>query len=475
MSLPFAQPDSGLMPLDELQELMPLPEVLGGTAFISTSGRVYRLFGSEEKAFSIPTLPEIPPILAAPKSTAFSLDEALQQIESFSSPATSRSVVEQPEPSQTVETVECTLPTAPSPTLQLFQALGSSAIPEQRTDTDIRIPLKLVKGESTEPITPLSVKDVIREVSQILPVVPPKFPPTPKEKRQQSLRVISNFIEEPFIVPFAKPESLPEEAETKNVELKIVTEFALPIRSSKVLKKIGQYRRKAKTLYRKQFSLPPVSVIQTDEEPPIISTPKPLDTSAFRWPEQLDSLKRTANNQIQMLTDHLIVQSNQGMKAICFKGVFSGDGCSTILLCAVRALMERNYRILLIDAHHRHVDLPKLLNLSGNLETGSEVITVNHRLGLWVWQESKTVEENTALLAEIVAAHRAKYDLILLDAGSVTESPLMEFVAFWNRAALNAVVLVPNTKRPSEMPVSHIAVRLRQHHIPLIGIAENYV
>jgi Mrp family chromosome partitioning ATPase len=130
---------------------------------------------------------------------------------------------------------------------------------------------------------------------------------------------------------------------------------------------------------------------------------------------------------------------------------------------------------LLIDTHHRHIDLPNQLNLSGNLDTGNEVITINDRLGLWVWQESKTTEENTALIAEIVAAHREEYDLILLDDGSVTESPLTAFVEFWNRVELNGIVLVSNTKRPTEMPISHIARRLRQHHVSLIGIAENYV
>ena len=456
---------------------MPLPEVLGGTAFISTSGRVYRLFGNEEKAFSMPTIPEIPPILATPKSTALSLEEALQQIESFSSPAAiQKSAAEQPESSQTVEAVERTHSTVHPPTLQLFHALGSPAVPEQHTDPDIRISLKFVKSERTEPITPLSVKEVIREVPPVLPKALPKSLPNSKEERQQPLRIISNLIEEPFIVPFTKPESPFGETETKSVELKIVTEFVLPIRLSKVLKKCGQHRRKAKTLYRKQFSLPLVSVAHTEEKPPVVHVPKPpADTSTFQWSKQLDSLMRTAGSQMQMLTDHLIVQSSQGMKAICFKGVFPGDGCSTILLCAARALTERNYRILLVDAHHRHIDLPKLLNLSGHLDTGNDVLAVNNRLGLWVWQESKPTEKNLALLVDVVTTHRKKYDLILLDAGSVTESPLTEFVTFWNQVALSGVVLVTNTKRPSEMPVSHIAARLRQHHIPLIGITENYV
>jgi Mrp family chromosome partitioning ATPase len=184
---------------------------------------------------------------------------------------------------------------------------------------------------------------------------------------------------------------------------------------------------------------------------------------------------QTADNQIRMLTDHLIVQSHQGVKVICFKSVFPGDGCSTVLLCAVRALMERKHRVLLLDVHRQHIDLPKQLNLLGNGDSGSEVIPLNEYLDLWVWQEAKPAEENTALLAEVIATRHTDYDLILLDSGSLTKSPLTEFIEFWKRIEPDGVILVSNTKHPPEIPVSHIARRLRQHHIHLIGITENYV
>ena len=491
MSLPLTQSNSGLEPSDELKALMSLPEVLESTSYISTSGRVYRLFGNEEKAYAMPEIPAIPPVLATPKSSALSLDDALQQIEAFATPATSgtvtesRKTAERPAPNVTVRTADGICTTPNPPTLQLSQALGEPIVPNRHIDSG-GVPLKLVSKEHTSPNVPptapltvtFSVKDVAREGSPFLPVITPSPLPPPKEERRQPLRVISDHVEEPFIVPFAKPAPFPIEPETKNIELKLVTEAILspPIRNNQHFVKIlRQHRRKEETLYRKQFTLPPVSVAPPEELPEVNAPILPVDVSTFQWSAQLDSLMQTANSQIRTLTDHLIVQCNQGMKAMCFKSVFPGDGCSTILLCAVRALMERNYRILLIDAHHRHLDLPKQLNLSGNLETGNDLITVKDRLGFWVWQESKTTEENRALLAKIVTAHRERYDFILLDDGSVTENPLTDFVAFWNQVELNGVVLISNTKRPTEMPLSHIAGRLREHHIPLIGIAENYV
>ena len=482
MPLSVVQQDNVLVPYDESEELVRLPEVPVGSPFFSPSGRTYRLFGNEENAFSIPVLPEIPPILVAPKASALTLEEALEQIEMFSSPKTHGQALEQPKQNQAVQTSECICSTVKPSLLQLFQALGDPVVPSP--SADIVPSLKLVKSENTAPKATLSAEEVVHEVSQVLPGAIPSPPPTPKRERRWPLRVISDHAEEPFIVPFTKPPSSPEEikeVETKSVTLKIVKEFIPPIPSTTILKQCRHHHRKEKALCRKHFSLPQVSAVLTEVIPPTVELPivsesrPPVDTSMFRWSSHLDSLMNTADNQIRMLTDHLVVQQHQGTKAICFKSVFPGDGCSTILLCAVRALMERNYRILLIDAHHQHIDLPQQLNLSGNFDLGNEVIAVNDRLGIWVWQETQTLEENTALIAEIVTEHRERYDLILLDNGSVTESPLTNFIMFWDQVELNGVIMIANTKRPSEVPISHIARRLRHYGIPLIGIAENYV
>lgn len=447
-------------PQDELRASRSLPEIRDGTAFVSGIGRVYHLFGNEGETFSIPA---IPPRLAATTRPALSLEEALQQIESYSAPAVSENVLQ---------------PKAEPPVLQRFQVLGEfTSPPSKKMDEGGSRPFsgssrtgnqQSTCEKRTQPDVMLSVKDIVEEVSQHLPNL--------NEERRKPLRVLSESIEEPFIVPFTKPEPSPEVVETNNIRtLKVMTEVVPQVLVPKNFPKYWQRHRTKPPPYRKQCSLPPLSDPPT-EEPVVIDESKPdIDVSTFQWSTQLDSLMQTANRQAQMLTDHLVVQSNQGVKTICFKSVFPGDGCSTILLCAVRALTERKHRVLLVDAHHRHIDLPKQFNLTGNLDSGNAAIVLNEYLGLWVWQESKTVEENTALLAEVIAAHHNQYDLILLDCGSLTESPLPELVEFWNRIRSNGIILVSNMKHPPEIPMSHIAGRLRQHQIHLIGIAENYV
>jgi Mrp family chromosome partitioning ATPase len=553
---------------DELTELMPLQEILGNTSFVSTSGRVYRLFGSEEDTFSIPAIPTLPPALAAAKTIAVSLEDALQQIEMFSVPASGKNVIEQPKTDM--------------PALQLFQALGEQTLEaqilgrptssEQALDTPLShrlirriseseqeissdllqdcpsVPIPSVGGNASvmenimnhasvagraTPTSGTSSSGTTKPFPQAIPnaafgannsvnniIESPQNSQKSGEEKRTPLRVIFDYADEPFIVPFPKPEILHEEPIATNVPLKIVTEtlpslcapppqlsqFLCPsphrsLHCSKTLWKRRQHRCKENTPYRKPFSLPflppssllptspsevsssPPPVYETRDEPSVTTAkePKPsLDVPSFQWSAQLNSLMQTASNQIRMLTDHLVVQSHQGVKAICFKSVFPGDGCSTLLLSAVRALVERRHRILLVDVHYRHIDLPQQLNLSRDLDSStlaseSEVITLNEHLGLWIWHETKTMEENMALLGEIITANRNDYDLILLDSGSLTESPLTEFVEFWNQIELDGIILVTNTKRPSGIPVPHIARRLRQHHIHLIGVAENYV
>ena len=461
MSLSFDHPN-------ELKERVPLPVLQEGMAFVPGSDRTYRLYGNEEETFSIPAIPALPPICTALlKSPAVSLEEALQQIDTFVAPIENKDL----------STLLLAEPQSSDSVLRFAQSNDCDSVNRKHAD------------RNCNPVN--WTRDIINEVLQVSPKPREAMP----VETRKPLRVIFEQEEEPVVIPFVKPETPPVATETTSPPLKIVAEnivaeFVPPTLSPKTFRKYWQSRHRERTLYQKVCLPPvrsqPVCIVQPDcavqdctvqpEEPQVVSTPTPPTTSpTFKWSEQLDSLMQTASNQIRMLTDHLVVQSNQGVKAICFKGVYPGDGCSTLLLCAAKALTQRGYRVLLIDTHHINIDLPKQLNLSEHLNAEHEVLVLDDLLGLWAWQESKTAEENMEFLAKIVAAHREEYDLILLDDGSVTECPLAEFVEFWEQAELDGVILVSNTKRPSEIPVSHVAGRRKQHHIHLIGITENYV
>ncbi|MDR0610745.1 MAG: hypothetical protein LBG58_11590 [Planctomycetaceae bacterium] len=201
------------------------------------------------------------------------------------------------------------------------------------------------------------------------------------------------------------------------------------------------------------------------------------------WPEHLKSLELAASDQICFLADHLEIQKEQKRKVFSFNSVQSGDGCTTLALCAARELAERGYRVLLADAHCQNPELPQLLHLKTNPDFCEIITLIPDRLELLPWSETSieintntnTNDHTTQSFAEIVGSFRDDYDFILLDNGSLVECPLSEHVLLWREMSSDGVLLVLNMKNPAPLSVRAIAQRLLQNQINLLGIVENYV
>ncbi|MDR0336684.1 MAG: hypothetical protein LBI18_06295 [Planctomycetaceae bacterium] len=201
------------------------------------------------------------------------------------------------------------------------------------------------------------------------------------------------------------------------------------------------------------------------------------------WPEHLKSLELAASDQICFLADHLEIHKEQKRRVFSFNSFHPGDGCTTLALCAARELAERGYRILLVDAHRQNPELPQLLHLPTNPEFYEIITLIPDRLELLPWSETsievnsndQTTPSLTQSFAEVVGSFRDAYDFVLLDNGSLVESPLNEHVALWREMCSDGVLLVVNMKRLPSVNIRSIAQRLLQNRISLLGIVENYV
>ncbi|MDR0706011.1 MAG: hypothetical protein LBF88_13645 [Planctomycetaceae bacterium] len=197
------------------------------------------------------------------------------------------------------------------------------------------------------------------------------------------------------------------------------------------------------------------------------------------WPEYLKSLELAASDQICFLADHLEIQKEQKRKVFSFNSVQSGDGCTTLALCASRELAERGYRVLLVDAHRQNPELPQLLHLKTNPEFCEIITLIPNRLELLPWSETSieinTNDHTTQSFAEIVGSFRDDYDFILLDNGSLMECSLSDHLLLWREMNSDGVLLVLNMKNPAPISVRTIAQRFLQNQINLLGIVENYV
>jgi hypothetical protein len=198
------------------------------------------------------------------------------------------------------------------------------------------------------------------------------------------------------------------------------------------------------------------------------------------WPEYLQSLESAASDQIGFLADHLEMLQRCNCRTISFNGFYPGDGCTTLALCAARELAERGYRVLLADAHRQNPVLPKLLCLKTDPHLYEIITLIQNSLEFLPWTETaiEIASPNVPYMqsfAEIIQSFRNDYDFILLDNGSLIESPLAERVLFWQETYSDGVLLVLNKKNPAPVNVQNIAHRLRQYHINLLGVVENYV
>jgi Mrp family chromosome partitioning ATPase len=197
------------------------------------------------------------------------------------------------------------------------------------------------------------------------------------------------------------------------------------------------------------------------------------------WPEYLKSLELAASDQICFLADHLEIQKEQKRSVVSFNSFQPGDGCTTLALCAARELAERGYRILLVDAHQQNPELPQLLHLQTNPDFYEIITLIPDRLELLPWSET-SIEINTnnpitQSFTEIVGSFRDDYDFILLDNGSLVESPLDQRVIHWREMRSDGVLLILNMKSPPSVNIQTIAQRFLQNQVRLLGIVENYV
>ncbi|MDR1963154.1 MAG: hypothetical protein LBQ50_05200 [Planctomycetaceae bacterium] len=225
--------------------------------------------------------------------------------------------------------------------------------------------------------------------------------------------------------------------------------------------------------------------ITSESSTPKLATPEhPNETWRLiwqsHWPEHLKSLERAASDQICFLADHLEIQKEQGRTVLSFNGFYSGDGCTTLALCAARELAERGYRLLLVDAHRQNPELPQLLHLKTNPDFYEIITLIPERLELLPWSEtaieiSNNNQTTTQSFSEIVGSFRADYDFILLDNGSLTECPFSERMILWREMGSDGVLLVLNMKNPVPVNIRGIAQRLLQNQVNLLGIVENYV
>lgn len=529
------------------------PDILRGAAYVSSGGRIYRLFSEEDEA-TILQSPLGAPLRMDPIAFAEDTEE-----ETTSDPTESVEindpVVDKPERTESIEMKREMLQPVETEDIDVFvsefdqwkdtvrpsveevlrrkrgvEGICGGKAKTRRMWVDTPGPKPTASDESTESVKPrkmplrsadserptLKLFDVLpkpsvapRSTSDKTPNRPETNPPPAREngKRPVDFEAAFKLLETVAPKKTLQKTKKPERTEATGTVLDSPPPDSPPKRNI-VRLNLPRTRRSSRPFAPRQRSMktavPPPEIVESVSIPTPVVPAQEIESertvgdmlnnivkthlsasSRWRlhwhpvWPEHLDSLERDASNQIRHLADHLESQIRQGRKVISFNGYRPGDGCTTYSLCAAREMAERGYRLLLADAHRQHPELALLLELDIDPHLYEIMTLIPGRLELLPWSESfieidSHEESHTISFTDIVASLRNEYDLILLDGGSLIESPLGERVAQWRRMRSDGVLLVVNTKNPEPVNVQAVTRRLERFNIELLGVTENY-
>ena len=210
----------------------------------------------------------------------------------------------------------------------------------------------------------------------------------------------------------------------------------------------------------------------------------------FTWPKVCRRLIARAAEELDRLADALLASNARGQKVLAIGGCRTGEGATTLLLCAARRLAERGIKPVLVDADLARPRLAKRLAVQPKLgwdETADEEgksldqaiveATANNVALLPVRDpsaESGRPASDLSRLPACLKTLRNHYDMVLVDLGPLEDVGLTD----QNRditEMIDGVVLVHNPGVTSEEELTAFERQLAAAGIAVAGIVENFV
>ncbi len=194
------------------------------------------------------------------------------------------------------------------------------------------------------------------------------------------------------------------------------------------------------------------------------------------WPLRLQHFNVRAWDQIHLMADHLEKQYHAKSRIVSFHGLRSGDGCSTMILFAVRELAERGYRLLLVDASPQTPELTSLLGIAQDPHLYEMVTLIPGRLDLLPWSETPIEIEDGKMCSfeSLIASLQSDYDMILLDGGPLLNYSFLECARKWREIRCDGVLLIYKAQNgKTGQLLSDICEKFAEQNIHLLGALEN--
>jgi len=208
--------------------------------------------------------------------------------------------------------------------------------------------------------------------------------------------------------------------------------FAETIPIETVTMPLATIAKSATTLERR-----PLSTFSAPDQPATATFNPVFEVDAFRWPALIEDLLRDHSKILAPVAEQLLAAREAGRTMVGIAGTRPGVGCTTVLLCLSRMLVQADLQVAIVDANFSRGDLAAQLGLE--FDTGWEdaltgkvplaetiVKSLHDRLAILPLTGPST--EAGELLAGIqtsisAGVLRYHYDIVLFDLGSAAELP----------------------------------------------------
>jgi Mrp family chromosome partitioning ATPase len=213
------------------------------------------------------------------------------------------------------------------------------------------------------------------------------------------------------------------------------------------------------------------------------------ETRRFAWPRNVEVLIAAAGSEFAEFARELQDRVHAGRKTLVVTGVERGEGRTTVLLALARLAANRNLRTVVVDVDLAAPQLSEQLGLRPELgwddvyaerlaATDALIESIDDRLTVLPLRSPPADPRSLAGkagLGEILAELRARYDLVLLDAGPLSDDPqAIDLAAVLGGAVIDDGLVVRDRRRTQPKQVQAVCRRLTALGVRHWDIAENF-
>jgi Mrp family chromosome partitioning ATPase len=214
-----------------------------------------------------------------------------------------------------------------------------------------------------------------------------------------------------------------------------------------------------------------------------------FETRRLAWPRNVEVLIAAAGNDFAEFARELQDRVHAGRQTLIVTGVERGEGRTTVLLALARLAANRNLRTVVVDVDLASPQLAEQLGLRPELgwddvyaerlpATDALVESVDDRLTVLPLRNPPADPRalaGKAGLGEILTEMRKHYDLILLDAGPLSDDPqAIDLAAVLGGATIDDALVVRDRRRTQPKQVQAVCRRLSALGVRHWDIAENF-